>query len=545
MQNGNSLQRRVSTLADGIGDAPVEQTFFELETVHESFEKARDTIGRRVRKSVAAVIGLLLIVATIDGYAVSVITRQANSLEVVHHELIAANEHVLVSAVATDLAIRSFLLSGDRAYISELERARPLLDESIAELERVAIKIMDPGLLQLVGNASSIVSIWLSTFVDRTTIVASADTPRGDQLAGAELINNLRGVSVSIAAYISDVNDRAVLAANRVRRLTVAAAALVLVLAFVVIAVLLIMSAADISYPLIGLSRVVNRIYRGESSARADEVTGPKEIRVVARAVNELAFQQETAHKWVNQFNLAKTNFLHTVNHELRTPLTSIAGYSELLGDGEELSHTERKRMATVINRNVFRLNDIIDNMLTVMRIDSLEIKFKMSTFDIRDIIVKSVEEFRAVANSNELSIVSDLGDKALMVRADVDETARVIGNLLSNAVKFSVAGGLIEISAGQIITLEGKREIMFAVKDSGIGIVSAELPHIGSRFYRSSNTIAAAIPGIGLGLMIVDFIVREHGGAWTLASSELEGTRVEVRLPHSSDLQSLELTNE
>ena len=532
MQSDNSLQPAVSSIDGGVATAPTEQTFFELEAIDESIDKARDTIGRRVRKSVAAIIGLLLIVATIDGYAVSVVTRQANSLESVYHELISANEQVLVSAVATDLAIRSFLLSGDRSYISALERARPELVESIAGLERVAAKVGDQGLLQLVGNSSSIVSIWLTTFVDRTTIVASADTPRGDQLAGAELINNLRGASLSISTYIDDVNDKALVVAQRVRRQTIAVAALVLVIAFMVIAVLLIMSAADISYPLISLSQVVNRIYRGENSARADDAMGPAEIRAVARAVNELAFQQETAHKWVTQFNLAKTNFLHTVNHELRTPLTSITGYSELLGDGDQLSSTERNRMATVINRNAFRLNDLIDNMLTVLRIDSLEVRFKMRTFDIRDVIEESIESFRTLANSNKLTIVTDLGDRTLAVRADANETRRVIDNLISNAVKFSASGGRIEVSAGQIITETGKREVVFSVKDSGIGILDAELPYIGSRFYRSSNAIAAAIPGMGLGLMIVDFIVQQHGGSWFLKSSVTVGTTVEVRLP-------------
>ena len=534
----------VSTKTDTVAKVPAEQTFFELEPIHESMDKARDTIGRRVRKSVAAVIGLLLIVAAIDGYAVSVVTRQANSLASVYRELITANQQVLVSAVATDLAIRSFLLSGDRAYISALERARPELVRSIAGLERVAAKVGDPGLLQLVGNSSSIVSIWLTTFVDRTTIVASADTPRGDQLAGAELINNLRSASLSIATYIDDVNDKALVVAQRVRRQTIAAAALVLVIAFAIIAVLLIMSASDISYPLIGLSRVVNRIYRGESSARADEAVGPAEIRAVARAVNELAFQQETAHKWVQHFNLAKTNFLNTVNHELRTPLTSITGYSELLGDGDQLSHTDRNRMATVINRNAFRLNDLIDNMLTVLRIDSLEVQFKMRIFDIRGVIEESVESFRALANLNDSTIVTDLGDLALTVRADANETLRVIDNLVSNAVKFSASGGRIEVSARQMITEAGKREVVCSVKDSGIGIINAELPYIGSRFYRSSNAIAAAIPGMGLGLMIVDFIVREHGGSWSLASSVTVGTTVEVRLPLVGESIPLELTS-
>jgi signal transduction histidine kinase len=522
----------LSTLDEVVASGPVEPNFFELAAIHESVDKARDTIGRRVRKSVVAVIGLLLIVASIDGYAVSVVTRQSNRLESEYREMTAANENVLVSAVASDLAIRSFLLSGDRSFIDKLEVARPQLVSAIADLERVAAKVGDQGLLQLANNSSAIVTLWLSTFVDRTTIIASADTPRGDQLAGAELINNLRGASTKIASYISDVNDKAVVVANRVRRQTIGIAALVLVVAFLVIAVLLVLGGSDISFPLINLSNVVNRIYRGENKARADDTSGPAEIRAVSRAVNELAYQQETAHEWVTQFNLSKTNFLNTVNHELRTPLTSITGYSELLGEDSELTHIERNRMATVINRNAFRLNDLIDNMLTVLRIDSMEVRFKMSTFDIRDVINESIESFRTVAESRELTIVSELGDVPFTVWADENEILRVIGNLISNAVKFSNPGGQIDVSARSVVATSGKHEVAVSVSDTGIGIIDAELQHVGSRFYRSSNAIAAAIPGTGIGLMIVGFIVHEHGGSWSLISSENSGTRAEIRLP-------------
>lgn len=522
----------LSTVDQVATTQPTEPNFFVLATINESVDKARDTIGRRVRKSVIVVIGLLVIVASIDGYAVSVVTRQSNRLESEYREMIAANESVLVSAVASDLAIRSFLLSGDRSFVDKFEAAKPQLVEAIADLQRVADEVGDQGLIQLADNSSVIVQLWLTTFVDRTMVIASADTPRSDQLAGAELINNLRGASIDIGNYISEVNDKAVAVASRIRRQTVAIAALALVVAFLLIVILLVLGGSDISFPLINLSHVVNRIYRGEVKARADDTAGPAEIRAVSRAVNELAYQQETAHEWVTQFNLSKSNFLNTVNHELRTPLTSITGYSELLGEDSELTHTERTRMATVINRNAFRLNDLIDNMLTVLRIDSMEVKFKMSTFDIRSVVNESVESFRALADSREQIIVADLGDEPFTVWADESEILRVVSNLISNGLKFSNSGGQIEVSVRSVVAASGKHEVAVTVSDTGIGIVDAELQHVGSRFYRSSNAITAAIPGTGIGLMIVGFIVREHGGSWSLASTENAGTRAEFRLP-------------
>lgn len=164
-----------------------------------------------------------------------------------------------------------------------------------------------------------------------------------------------------------------------------------------------------------------------------------------------------------------------------------------------------------------------------------------MTTFDIRGVIEESVTAFRTLVDSRELTIVTDLGDSPLMIWADENEILRVISNLISNAVKFSNQGGRIDVSAHQITSTTGKREVSVSVADSGIGIVEGELPYIGSRFYRSSNAIASTIPGTGIGLMIVDFIVREHGGSWSLASSESVGTTVKVRLPLTSNAISLE----
>jgi len=530
--------------ANDDNSTPTEPDFFVLSADSEVVGDVRDTLVRRGRKAVASIVLLLLIVATVGGYAVIGATRQAHKLEPVNRSIRTANEQVLQYLVASDLNIRSFLLSGDRSYIADFEKSRAQLVDSIALLESEAAKAGDQGLSQMVANSSAIASTWLSTFADRTTMTASADTPRGDQLAGGQLLDSLRVVNFNIMTYVEEVNAKAVAVAERVRRQTIGVAALVILISFLVVAVMLVKEASDISFPLINMRRVVNRIYRGDSSTRADELVGPAEIRAVARAVNELAYQQETAHQWVSQFNLAKANFLNTVNHELRTPLTSITGYSELLADEGTLSDTERNRMATVINRNAFRLNDLIDNMLTVLRIDSMEVRFKMSTFDVREVIKESVEAFRTSAESRELSIVTNLGDVELIVRADSNEILRIIGNLLSNAIKFSNPGGRIEVSAGHIISADGKQEVAFSVKDSGIGIVDAELSHIGSRFYRSSNAIDAAIPGTGLGLMIVDFVVGEHGGSWSLASSESVGTTVEVRLPLTGKVMSLVLSS-
>jgi signal transduction histidine kinase len=249
--------------------------------------------------------------------------------------------------------------------------------------------------------------------------------------------------------------------------------------------------------------------------------------------VNELANQREQVVDQTERLRMAKSNFIGTVNHELRTPLTSIAGFTELLADeASEVESGERVRMAKVIGRNAARLSDLIDNMLTVLRIDANQVRFKLATFDARDAVEQAVAALEPQALSQNIEVDFNVPPDEYLMLTDAVEVVRVVGNLLSNAIKFSIPGGKVIVTMEKSVNELGMSMMDLSVKDFGIGIVEGDLKNVGSKFFRSTNAIDSAIPGSGLGLMIVNFIVTELGGTWSIDSSEAEGTTTHVWLP-------------
>ncbi len=223
-----------------------------------------------------------------------------------------------------------------------------------------------------------------------------------------------------------------------------------------------------------------------------------------------------------------KSDFVATVSHELRTPLTSVAGYIEMLLDGDlgQLNSEQRQTLATV-NRNATRLRELIEDLLTLSAIEAGTFTTVTVPVNLTDIISRATEDIQPAVASKDITLSTTLAADGLVVNGDVSQLARVLMNLFSNAVKFTPAGGHIEVTAeaagGWAVT---------RVRDTGIGIPDADQEGLFRRFFRASNATKQAIPGTGLGLAIVQSIVAAHGGDISFESQEGEGTTVSVRLP-------------
>jgi signal transduction histidine kinase len=498
-----------------------------------SDRQTNDTIRRRVKMTVAIIFALAAIVGSLGAYGVYVTTVQANAINTKYVAVTAANIDLLLQSTAGELAIRSYYLSGDENFLVNFETSRAKMIESSRIVLLRAREINDPGIDQLVRDYTGLVDVWLATFADRTHVFSGADNPRISQLTGIEVMEGIRAKSDVLARYLADANKNSVEAAARVRSLTIIVLSIVISLALITAVLLIASQQADIAYPLVNLQKVVTSIYQGEFGKRANESIGPVEVRSVAHAVNELANQREQVVDQTERLRQAKSNFIGTVNHELRTPLTSITGFTELLSDeSSEVESGERVRMAKVIGRNAARLSDLIDNMLTVLRIDANQVRFKLATFDARDAVEQAVSAIAPQAQSQSIKVEFNVPLDEYLILVDAVEFVRVVGNLLSNAVKFSIPGGKVIVTMGKSVNELGVAMMDLSVKDFGIGIVEGDLKNVGSKFFRSTNAIDAAIPGSGLGLMIVNFIVTELGGTWSIDSSEAEGTITHVWLP-------------
>jgi signal transduction histidine kinase/HAMP domain-containing protein len=224
----------------------------------------------------------------------------------------------------------------------------------------------------------------------------------------------------------------------------------------------------------------------------------------------------------------AKTNFMATVSHELRTPLTSIAGYVEVLRDGEAGAVSSvQDRILETIDRNATRLRNLIEDVLTLSKIETGSFKTVMRPVRLAEVISSAVTAMSPAAGKGEVGIGSPAVDPELTVNGDEGQLDRVLMNVLSNSVKFTPPGGTVTVTAHR----DGAMAVV-RVADTGMGIPEKDRKELFNRFFRGSNAVRAAVPGTGLGLSIVRTIVANHGGELDVASQEGHGTSVTIRLP-------------
>ena len=270
----------------------------------------------------------------------------------------------------------------------------------------------------------------------------------------------------------------------------------------------------------------------------ATDVVGQRRVNIFAQDISErvrLEEEREVVMKRqarlveeLRRADKAKTDFISTISHELRTPLTSIVGYLEMLNDGYggELT-ANATSMLDVIDRNSRRLLGLIEDVLTLSRIESGAFaKGDDVAIDVAGLIQGAAQTFVPSARSKSLDLEVDAPRDAGFVRGDPNQLERVLLNLISNAVKFTPPEGRVSITS---YDHEGK--VVITVHDTGIGIPVEEQHKLFSRFFRASTAHDQAIQGTGLGLTIVKSIVERHGGTISVQSAVGSGTTVTVEL--------------
>ena len=238
---------------------------------------------------------------------------------------------------------------------------------------------------------------------------------------------------------------------------------------------------------------------------------------------------QSEAVARLQELDRVKSELLATVSHELRTPLTSIAGYIELLGDSDATGLGERQRdMLALVERNTRRLRGLVEDLLLLSSENSGS---PAASYRVPLELGTTLEEMRdrlmTYTNGRTLDFVLDVDDDVPAVLGDRNHLERVVENLVSNAVKFSPEGGSVEVRAWR----EGD-EAVITVTDAGLGIAERDLPLVFDRFFRSALANHLQIQGTGLGLSVVQSLVRAHDGSVEIESQQDEGTVVTVRLP-------------
>jgi two-component system phosphate regulon sensor histidine kinase PhoR len=223
-----------------------------------------------------------------------------------------------------------------------------------------------------------------------------------------------------------------------------------------------------------------------------------------------------------------RRNFVANTSHELRTPLAVFQGYLETLMDAETPTPEETKSVLQVLHRNALRLNRLVEDLLTLSRLESNAFPLHISVVPVAEFLQRVQADFmkdlRRTGCRIELAVASGLPS----VPMDEHRIEQVLFNLLDNAVMYSPEGSLVRIT----VCPRGEAEVEFCVEDQGIGIPPKDLPHIFERFYRVDKSRSRSKGGTGLGLSIVKHIIQAHGGRVWADSSVNHGTKIWFCLP-------------
>jgi signal transduction histidine kinase/CheY-like chemotaxis protein/HPt (histidine-containing phosphotransfer) domain-containing protein len=242
------------------------------------------------------------------------------------------------------------------------------------------------------------------------------------------------------------------------------------------------------------------------------------------------------------QASAAKSAFLANMSHEIRTPLNGAIGMIDILLDSP-LSHEQRVQAETA-RASADQLLQVIGNILDISKLEANTLSLEDVPFDIVPLVEGAAQTFAAKAHAKEVEICVDVRPEAEgAYRGDPTRLRQVLLNLIGNAVKFTEKGVVtVEVSASAI-TPDG-RKLLFAVRDTGIGMSAAARAKLFEKFAQGDDSITRRFGGIGLGLAICKEIVAAMAGSIAVESEEGRGSvfRVELTLPSASSPASADL---
>jgi len=265
------------------------------------------------------------------------------------------------------------------------------------------------------------------------------------------------------------------------------------------------------------------------TGAKAGLEASLEELREARGTLSERNTALERLNTELRSLDEMKSNLLANVSHELHTPLVSIKGYTEMILKRKLGPLTpEQERGLQVAIKNIDRLIELIDNLLSFARLETGEARLTIEDIPLWQLVDEAVDLVGERIRRRNISVTTQYEGDDLMVRGDRVKLGQVFTNLLTNAVKFNRDGGRIALAgrraAGGFVEIE--------IVDSGIGIPQEEQEKIFERFYQVESGPRRRYEGTGIGLSIVRDILRLHGGSIRVHSVPDEGSTFVFTLP-------------
>lgn len=218
-----------------------------------------------------------------------------------------------------------------------------------------------------------------------------------------------------------------------------------------------------------------------------------------------------------------KKDFVTNVSHELRTPLTAIKGFAETI---ECDCSGQNKHYASIINRHCNRLINIVQDLLTLSKLEEKKTELKIEEIDIKDLLENTAKIFKQKIADKKLELKLQIENDVAILRADAFKLEQLLINLIDNAVKYTEKGWI------SVAVKRDNSNIVIEVRDTGIGIAENHISHVFERFYVVDKNRSRSLGGTGLGLSIVKHIVLLHKGTITVESQPDQGTKFIIILP-------------
>jgi Tfp pilus assembly protein PilZ len=231
------------------------------------------------------------------------------------------------------------------------------------------------------------------------------------------------------------------------------------------------------------------------------------------------------------------TDFMPLVLHELKTPLAIIKdAVGVVLDETAGPINEDQRRLLTKTMSNIGRLKNLVDEMLSISKIESGRFKLHFSLVNLNDLLKDSSDFFKKLAKKKSIRLQYLLPKKQIYLFIDVERLHRVISNLIDNAIKFTNPGGKIKV---EVKILEAK--VRVGIIDTGIGISKSDLPKLFNKFVQISSPKGIERKGVGLGLAIAKELVEKHGGEIWVESKLGVGSKFYFTLPRYYTLNVLD----
>lgn len=309
--------------------------------------------------------------------------------------------------------------------------------------------------------------------------------------------------------------------------------------------------------PLQDLIETTAQMHSGALSARA-AVHTRDEIGLLASQFNTMAAQLESSFAELAAERDALRRFVADASHELRTPITALKTFIELLQGPAGDQTTTRTEFLHESQQQLQRLEWTTAALLQLSRLDAGLTDLKTEPLDLRELLAPMVKAFALRAQEKAITLTLSASPEPSLTLGNAAYLEMALSNLIDNALKFTPAGGTVELGVAQTPMTgdeaqasEGAAQAtgpILWVQDNGVGIPPADQPYVFDRFYRGRPPVSAAVDsmndrgdslalpviddGCGLGLAIVQSIVKAHGGQVTVESAVGVGSRFVIKLP-------------